>query len=270
LKTGVWVVADQLSRVKEQYAMKYLKIVFGLAAVAGLMAVVAPAAMANPRWVTCKANAGKGNFEDSLCSKAKVNGGWETAEIAESVEVTASSPTGLTLEDSKATGGATAINCTGSGLGKAAPGGRGEIVRITATGCKFVPGKVGSCEESKAVTAKPVNLPWSYELFLRLSLRTGISRVRAEIVSLISGKSPGWAVECTVGGIFKITDTCEGVTTTSVEANRAAKIVETEFEEESEETPGTCSVGGAKAGRVAGNIINRLRTGAPWWVLPPI
>jgi hypothetical protein len=229
--------------------MKYLKIAFGLVIVAGLMAVAASPAMARQGWVQCRENTGKGQWENSKCTTAKANGNWETKEITETLETTSSGS--LELEDSKATGGATAVQCSGAGTGTVGSGGSGSVKTVTATGCKFVAGKVGSCEESKGVTTRAVNLPWS----TKLEERSG-GEVRNVITSTVAGKAPGYATECTVGGVFKISDECTGVTSANVRPNRA-KTVETEFDKTSE--PGTCSVGGEKAGFLRGVIFISVR-----------
>jgi hypothetical protein len=76
--------------------MKYLKIVFGLVVVAGVMAVtVGPAlAVVRPEFAWCEETKGKGQWEDKACTKGKANGGWETKEITNTREVTSSSPGG--------------------------------------------------------------------------------------------------------------------------------------------------------------------------------
>ncbi len=249
--------------------MKYLKIAFGLALVAGLMAVAASPAMATARWVTCVK--GSGIYTSNTCATVGA-GGWETKELAGTSTVTSSGE--LELEDSKATGGATAIKCKGTGTGWVAnlSTGNGEdgVTTIKATSCAFVSGKVGSCEESKGVTAVARNLPWGTRL-----VETN-NEVRDEIIS--GGKTqegsgePGWAVECTVAGVLKISDRCEhSGNTVSTTANRSTGEVEEKFDTTTEkETMATCSVGGAGAGLVHGTLTNKLSSGAALWVLAPI
>ncbi len=232
--------------------MKYMKIAFGLALVAGLMAVMASSAMAAPKWVTCvKATPGK--WSSSTCTSAGT--GWETAEVSATSEVTSSTvgSTGLELEDKKA---GTAITCVGNGTGTVGANGSDSVRTITASKCKIVAGKAGSCEEP--VTARAINLGWS----TKLEERSG--ELRDIITSLISGKTPGYAVECEVDGILKITDECTGVISTNARANRAEGTVETEFDSVSEGELGNCTIGGEKQGRVKGNVVNRLRSGAYW------
>jgi len=243
--------------------MRYLKIALGLALVAGLMAVVASPAMAVPRWVHC-VKSETGTYSSGSCTTA--GSGWATTEVIGTSEVTTSGE--LELEDSKATGGPTAIKCKGRDIGwvvnlksTTEPGEDGTS-SITKIECKFI--TVGSCEESKGVTAKPKNLPWGSKLVERGS------EVRDELVSGTGGE-PGWAVECTVGGILKITDEClRAGNTVNVIANRTTGQVENIFDERTkEETMAKCTVGGAEAGLVRGSIIALLKSGNAFWVLAP-
>jgi hypothetical protein len=250
--------------------MKRLKIAFGLAFVAGLMAVVAAPAMAVPRWVHCVK--GSGPYTNGTCATLG-SGGWETKELVNTSEVTSSGE--LTLEDTKAPSGGTAIKCTGNNTGwvtnlenKNEPGQDG-IATITNIHCTFVAGKIGSCEESKGVTAEPRNLPWGTKL-----IEEG-TEVRDDV---LGGKKeigegwPGWSVVCTVGGVLKITDTCEhNDTAVNVITNRTTGKTEFVFDEKSnaEGHRATCSVGGAEAGQVHGTILSQLRSGNALWILAP-
>lgn len=249
--------------------MKRLKIAFGLAVVAGLMAIVAAPAMATPRWVHCvKSETGK--WMPGTCVEKGT--GWETKELEGTSEVTSSGT--LELEDQKATGGATAIKCTGNNTGwvanlatKTEPGQDG-IATITNIKCTFV--KPGSCEESKGVNVKPRNLPWGTKL------EESGKEVRDD---LLAGKNkeigegfPGWSVECTVGGILKITDTCEHNDTSVNTINqRTTGKTEFVFDEKTNEKANlaTCTVGGKESGAVRGDILSQLRSGNALWILAP-
>ena len=114
------------------------------------------------------------------------------------------------------------------------------------------------------MTFKSVNLPWATQLEEVENTKTKEKDIRDSITSLVAGKEPGWAVECTVDKILKVADTCEGNTSTSARNNRAEGTVETEFEKVSEEKPATCSVGKGKTGLIRGDEINRLRAWALW------
>jgi hypothetical protein len=248
--------------------MKHLKIAFGLVMVAGLMAVVASPAMAEgPRWVHCvKVAPNTGHWLTNKCTTAGT-GEWETKAVTETSEVTSSTvpgSKGLELEDVKA---GTAITCVGNGTGTVGPNGADSVKTITATGCEFVAGKLGSCEAAVKPIAKPRNLGWSSRIEERENTKTKVIELRDIVTSLIAGKAPGYAVECRVGGVLKVTDVCEGVISTNARANRAEGTVEQEFDKVSEEEVGTCSVGGAGQGRVSGNTINRLRLLTALWLL---
>jgi hypothetical protein len=241
--------------------MKHLKIVFGLVVTAGLMAVVAsPAVALGPRGVTCaKVTPGAGKWTNGLCTTAGT-GEWETKEIIATVEVTASGT--LEQEDSKAPGGPAVIKCSASGTGTTGAGGTGSVVTILLKSCEFVEKKSGDCEESKPVTSEFLNLPWSTKLEERENLSKE-KEVRNVLSAGHSGKTPGLAIECTVGGILKITDECTGMfSTTKIRANRAEGSVEGEYEKESE--PGNCTVGGEKSGFLRGVITGKLRQQAAW------
>jgi len=252
--------------------MRYLKMAFGLAVVAGLMAVVASPAMAVPRWVHCVKSA-TGKYNSGLCTTAGT--GWETKAITETSEVTVST-SGLELEDTKATGGATAVTCTGTGTGwvvnlttESIPGEDGiATINEASIKCKFVGGKHGSCEEAVEPHARPRNLPWGTKL------KEEGKEVRDELVSGPKKQEgegqPGWAVECQVGGILKVTDRCEASgRTVNVIANRKTGETEFIFDLKSNEPKATCSVGGKEAGRVEGTISSSLRSGNALWVLAP-
>lgn len=243
--------------------MKHLKIVFGLVVAAGLMAVAAsPAVALGPRAVTCaKVTPGTGKWTSGLCTTAGT-GEWETKQITETAEATARGT--LEQEDSKSPGGATAIICSASGTGTIGAGGEGTVTTIRLEKCSFVKGKAGSCEESKSVTSKFINLPWATRLEERINKSSEIE-LRNVLTSSSSGKAPGLEVECTVAGILKIVDTCEGMfSSTNVRVNRAEGSVIGEYEKVSEEEPGTCSVGGKDSGFIRGAITSKLRRQAAW------
>ncbi len=250
--------------------MQHPKMALGLVVLTSLMAVMASPAMATPRWGACvKVGATEGRYSSGLCDES--GKGWETKEVEGTSAVTSSGE--LELEDSKATGGATGIKCKGTATGWIAnlPSGNGEngTTTITATSCTFLSGKAGSCETSKGVTAKARNLPWGTRLIEREN------KVRDELISgprkEVGNGEPGWSVECTVGGIFKITDTCEHQgNTLSTNANRSTGELEETFDERTkEETMVTCSVGGSNAGLVRGTISSKLTSGNAFWTIPP-
>jgi len=151
----------------------------------------------------------------------------------------------LELEDSKATGGAVKVSCTGIDKGTVGPGAADEITSITnekgenTITCTFV--KNGACEAGTAPTAAAVDLPW----------KTTIEAVEGRTRDVIreNGKGePGWAVTCKTF-LGNITDTCK-----TKEGNTAlaevAEGVNATFDAFSPKA--TCSNGGAGAGVVTG------------------
>jgi len=258
--------------------MKHLKIVFGLAVLAGLMAVAtAPAMALGPRWVTCAPEPKKlGHWKDKQCTvPAPGNGEWETAQITTTVEVTSSGT--LELEDSESGpkhNERVVIKCSGSNRGTVGAEGQDSIIGITAESCQFVEGHHGACEEGEGIkrTAHAVNLPWSTRLEERKN-GAGVTELRDLIVSL-SSKPPGWNVECRVAGVLTINDECTGRTNTSVVSNRANEDTEYGFDNVSAEEPANCTQGTSKSGFVRGTVLGRLRTSTgelrPLWTLSEI
>ena len=245
--------------------MKHLKMAFGLVVVvAGLMAVAASPAMAAPKWVHCVKVATGGQWSSGTCKTAGT--GWETKAITETSEVTTSGK--LELEDQEAPGGAVAITCTGRDLGWVAnlsTSAEGGMFNISSIACTFVSGKNGSCESTKAVTAAPRNLPWG----TKLEEKSG--EVRGTLVSGSTSGAPGWAVECTVAGVLKITDTCERSGNTTKEKNSSEGTIESEFDNVTKEEPmATCSASGKASGLVRGIITAKLRSGNAFWILAPV
>jgi hypothetical protein len=205
-----------------------------------------------PRWVGCVENAGKGQWEDSKCTKTQSEGNWETKEPAVGKEFTTSTVPGkaLTLEatDLNAT-----IECSDSGAGKLNEEAKGEITALSVTSCKFITGKNGTCEAGKPMTVKSTHLPWA----TKLRETDGEARDRIEN----SGKGePAFEVECTQGGIFHVADKCEGNTSTSIERRTSASSGEGTLQGrfDTKSTLGSCSLEGL--------ILLRLSSVAlTWW-----
>jgi hypothetical protein len=250
--------------------MKYPKIAFGLIVAVGLMAVATGPAMARgPRGVTCVHSTG-GKWLNSLCTSVG-SGEWETKEINETVEATASGT--LEQEDSAATGGAVAIECSASGHGTFGAEGIGSVIAIKLQSCRFI--KHGACEESGPVTSEFLNLPWTTRLEERENTETKIIELRNLLTAGHSGKPPGLAVECRVGGILKIVDECTGMfSNSSVIANRATGSIESEYDKVSAQEPGSCTLGNSHSGflrgTIKGNLRNRSGEGQAAWPLAAI
>lgn len=242
--------------------MKYLKLAFGLVAVAGLMAISASSAMAaEPIWVTCAKTAAPTHYTEADCLTAGSEGGWNTKGFAANETIEATSSGTLELEDEKATGGKTVIECPGTDQGWVGPNGVAEDTRVTATAgaCRFVKAEHGACEESKGVTAVAVNLPWTLKLEERENTSTKKVELRGLLVSLVSGKNPGWKVECTVGGILKVSDECTGRTSVAVGSARSQLLTNFTFDEVSKQEPGSCTQGTSTSGVVRGIVSSSIR-----------
>ena len=241
--------------------MKYLKMVFGLVVVAGLMAVVASPAVAVPRWVHC-VKSEKGKYSDGTCSKSGT--GWETKELTETSEVTASGE--LEIEDTKATGGAVSIKCSATGTGWVAnpkntsEAGEGGVSTVGNIKCSFV--KEGLCR--KLVSVEPRNLPYGGRL-----VEKG-TEVRGESVSGNKSGAPGYRLTCEniLGGTTE--DTCEsqGLTANAV-ANRATGKLEGIFDKITAEKKANCTIGGKEAQNISGTVFSLLRSGNALWILAP-
>ncbi len=196
-----------------------------------------------------------GKWKNSLCTEG-AGGEWETQAIIETTEVTSSES--LELTDRKQV---TSIICSGTNLGTAGANGTGSIYSITLSDCFFIEKDSGICDVGGKVRARMVNLPWS----TRLEERTiGGKKVLRDALASLSAKPPGWEVECEVGGILKVTDICEGATTTSAVADRANGSITAGFDDISEEEPATCSANGEKSGFILGNSFSHLRPQALW------
>ncbi len=228
--------------------MKRLKIGLETLVAIGLMILMTgPAMAAQPAWVECGENHEHGQWEDSLCLKGKTGGGWETMEVSETEEVT-SSYKGLELDDTKATGGPSLVRCDVTDVGWIGREGGDGVRSAAPTNCVRV---TGACETSVRVTW--INLPWS----TRLEERSG-GEVR-DAIQGSGGKEPGYLVECTVGGVFKIEDECVGAVTAGLFNDKANGTVEPEFEGKSGKQK--CKLGGAESGELKGTGIIKPRNG---------
>jgi len=146
------------------------------------------------------------------------------------------------LSDLSATGGATAILCTGNNHGTVGPGDHGTIKLITATGCSFEPGKNGACETGEAPNAKAVHLPWA-------TLLLTVNGMTRNMIENSGAGEPGWVVECRFGGFFHVQDECTSKTGDPLIQNLANGDVHATFE--SSETA-ACNKGTSTSGMVVG------------------
>jgi len=234
--------------------MKRINII-GLCLVAAfamsLTVVASASATGAPKWGLCKeGRAGASLYEDSLCLKDTGTGNWEFEELTAQMAVTGGTPTGkgLVLEDMKA---GTSIECEGTQEGFVGPGAEDEITKISATKCKFI--KQGSCGASPPPVANAVNLPWKTQLLSETNKETGKLLLVIDILAHAGGGEPGWDVECTVGGFFKVQDTCKAPIAKLTVTAILHDVIDTEFTKLlTKEFPANCSLGGNKEGLVEG------------------
>jgi len=165
----------------------------------------------------------------------------------------------LLLEDSKATGGASAVHCHGFDLGTIGPHALDLILSITAEPLgtkKSIPctfDKVGACKSGTTPTVEAVNLPWHTEL-----VELKAPKVSDLLLGGGAGK-PGYVTTCTniLGGTTK--DECleeAGQPAAPFVSNDGLLGVQATFSEENT-PPAKCSLGGEKAGHVSGTVLTK-------------
>jgi len=215
--------------------------VLGLALVAMFTFGVVAASSASatePSWGLCEEQStAKFLYSDKWCDK-DVNKTGEFEFKAATTELLINSHGTLDLEDNKATGGASKIECTGIDHGLVGPGSKDLLNFVEASGCKKISGQ---CNE-KTVFAKAVNLPWK-----TLLLYVG-SEIRDDLESDGAGE-PGYTVECGAT-IFElhVEDTCTGATSTGILPVEGG--VDATFDSKSAHA--NCSIGGTGSGVVTG------------------
>jgi len=150
------------------------------------------------------------------------------------VEVLAEGNT-LTLTDMKEGIG---VLCTPEGLGFALSNGAGTQETGFCSNASTVEGTCGSPK----VTA--VNLPWTLQVEQEGTVFT------ASLKSSVTA-GPGWEVECTVLGV-KVTDKCTTQAGRVTLENESSGLVMVTFVDANESEWALCSLGGEKAGLVAG------------------
>jgi hypothetical protein len=244
--------------------MRSIKIALGFGFIVALMMSMSVSS-ASATWDLCvNVGAKKGSFKDPGCQEAQKEGEWEWQTVTGKDKIKIKNTTGgkLALEDMAEK---VKIECTGSGEGTVGPSNEDLISKITATACNFSEKKHGSCEEAEKVTANSVNTPWKTELKL-ISGRSGTW----DLITSDGKGEPGWDVECTVGKIFKVSDTCIGEAQTKMKNN--AGVVEGKFEGEAS-GKANCenSIGGKnkEAGLVEGGTIIEAEGGHGLQFLEP-
>jgi hypothetical protein len=159
----------------------------------------------------------------------------------------------LTLEDTKAPGGAVKVECSGKFVGTVGPLAADSITEVLSlTGTSTISCTIithGACEGTTA-EVKGIHLPWTTELLLATE-----TEFRDDIVSGTGGE-PGYTVVCkTILG--NVTDTCTGKT--SSEELNVTGGVEGIFEAKSEKA--NCSLGGTGSGVILGKGISKTASG---------
>ncbi len=228
-----------------------LKILFGLVIASCLMTVAsAPAsAVETINWKICKENAGKGQWQNSLCTEAKAGGNWETKEVTETVNVTSSAET-MELIDTKATGGESRISCKETGKGWAGREGEGGISAVTFSGCER---NTGECEAG-TVKATPLTLGWDFTV-----LRRGSGAGPRIWISFFwtKGSGPSVKVECEVDKILKVTDECSGAINALGEEVNGTVAFLFGKNEDLESPKQECSIGGPESGEIRGREVTK-------------
>jgi len=147
----------------------------------------------------------------------------------------------LLLGDRAATGGAVAFVCTATEVGTVGPGAHDELTEMSNVRCEFQ--KNGSCTAEDQLTLAPLHLPWKSLLVTLAGGRNG-----DQIAG--TGGNPGWAVECTVGGIIKIVDECTSATFEPEVDNLSNGVDVTFLESETL----SCTEGNSTSGMLIGTI----------------
>ncbi len=229
--------------------MKYLKIAFGLALTASLMAVsAAPTLAAGPVWEQCREHAGTGTkWEDNKCSKSNFLGNWEWKEITATEKVTGQGT--LRMIDTKVPiVGSVEVICSSTGSGPLGPGKFGKTEEFKGISC--VAGK--NCEKVEKIVS-PIHLPWQSELY------ETEKTVRA-LGTGGGGGVPGWTVECRVLGISKGDECTSEVQTSLMENVQASGSVKAIFDTKSGKSE--CKLGGPKSGELEGTILIHSEAGS--------
>jgi hypothetical protein len=211
------------------------RLVLGLTVIAALAVAATPALATAPVWQGCMSLEG-GHFENEGCTKEKAGSKFEWLEITKAANGLLNGS--LELEDSKTSFGAVRLSCSVKANGVVGPYSEGKIEKAALEECKVVK---GTCGSPKVVA---IHLPWNTEL----KEETG-GEIRDGIKNSGMGL-PGYAMTCVV--IIKITDTCEGETTTKIENILTESLAEAKFEGKSEKAK--CTQSGAVTGTVEGNL----------------
>lgn len=217
--------------------------VLGLALVAMFAFGVVAASSASaeePSWGLCeKLTEPTGLYTQAWCDVHSATQEGEFEFKLTHVALLVNSHGTLTLEDTKATGGPSKIECKGIDHGTVGPLALDLLDLVEAKECKKL---TGACNQG-TVFAKALNLPWH-----TLLLYVG-NEIRDDLTSELANKLPGYTVECGAT-IFElhVEDECTGDTSTGILAVSGG--VDATFDSNSPNA--NCTIGGAGTGVVRG------------------
>jgi hypothetical protein len=165
---------------------------------------------------------------------------WRQAGLVLAEPVGVKSKGTVILTDERATGGAISLSCEDTLEGSVGLGALDEITKSTMSSCVAVGGKSGSCETKDPVALAAKDLPWRSELL-------PTEGVLHDLIVADGKGNPGFAMECTVGGIHKTVDECTATQLKTSVTNAAGGVDETYDGEKP-----NCSIGGSGAGALEG------------------
>jgi len=246
--------------------MSRLKIAgLALASMLAVSMAWAGSAAAGPLWLLClPGNSGQAptKYTDSACTKAAVNlaGSWQSESLcscsSDTVRIVGFS---LRLED-KIKGETSTVKCNGTGSvgwGLITGPNLGLVkearIESPGTNCERVE---GACQVGTIKKVAGVNLPWKVHIF----------ETEGKFLTALEGTTekatPGWEVECK-SSLGTFADKCvspesepeylELINLVQGTPGSASLelLVRGRFEEKS---PGKCTLGGEKAGKIAGLV----------------
>ncbi len=212
-------------------------------------------------WLVCLKGSGLTKFTNSKCLEAGSGGEWQSLGVRAGTTITVKLlAISILLRDTKTKAAVNCFNTGSKGEGVIEEGGKGKV-RVAeyekpGTNCVSVEG----CEKGSITAVKGVHLPWNTEVVV------GTNGKPLTKLSNSGAGEPGWEVKCTIAGI-KQTDICTSEAEEVELINEVTKnpegvselLVRSRFQQAAE---GTCSLGGAKAGRVLGLLAILLPGGA--------
>jgi hypothetical protein len=215
------------------------------------MVAAGTASAVGPVLEACTEGGTATKYTTHSCLTASGSGKFQWNEIKGTEAVKISGFT-LTLRDTGATGGSSAVRCTAGieGAGTAGPGNKGRITKMEVKNPKSNCARVeGGCKAGEVEKVAAVDLPWRTEVFE--TEKTDETKLEGT-----GNGEPGWTVTCSTL-LGPVTDTCttepgEPLTWSLYGTLSVGTWLE-EFEVLVEaESAVKCSVGGAKKGEISG------------------